>query len=150
MINPSLLILIAIILLIAELFVPAFGMLGLAGLISFVVGTYTLLSTLDSAERATVLYMIVPSTLVFLGLAATITTVLFKGRRLLFQKPEITPVGEVGEAADDFVGRNGMIRIEGELWTAELIDDKVAKRGEQLLVMNRNGLKLTVQHVQKL
>lgn len=150
MMNPSLLIFIAMVLVVAEIFlpIPSFGILGVAGLLSFVVGFYGLLQTLDPADRAPVIAMVVPSFLLFVGICTWIGTVLFKDRKSLFSKGSMAPVGEVGEAAEDFERRQGMIRIDGELWTAELVDEKSIKRGDKLLVLARNGLKLSVQNVQ--
>ena len=148
--NPSLLIVVAMVLMVAEIFVPSFGILGVIGLLGFVVGFYELLQTLGPAEREAVLYMVVPSFLLLLGIFGAIGAVLYKSRRTLFKKGKLAPVGEVAEASDDFNGREGMIRIDGELWSAELTDDKSVKRGDKLLVLARNGLKLTVQIVHKI
>lgn len=146
-VNPIIIILAAMVLMVVEIFVPSFGILGIGGLVGFIVGLFLLLNELDPTQRATVLSMIVPSFIVLLAIFGAIAYHLIKSRSILLKKGEETLLGQIGVAAEDFSDRDGLIRIDGELWSAEHIDDSSVKRGDKLIVLARSGLKLTVQIV---
>ncbi len=126
---------------IAEFFFPAFGSLGLGGLIAFVVGSLILFDT-D-----------VPGGNVALPLIAAIATVgglvvvgiVYIAARAL-RSPVVTGVeGMVGESAEvvqDFTGR-GRVRYRGELWNARCKDELHA--GQTARIVKVEGLTLWVE-----
>lgn len=55
-------------------------------------------------------------------------------------------IGRTGVAVET-LNPTGMVRIRGELWSAESLDNKIEK-GEKVVVENLNGLNLLVKKLQ--
>jgi membrane-bound serine protease (ClpP class) len=125
---------------IAEFFFPAFGSLGLGGLIAFVVGSLILFDT-D-----------VPGMNIALPLIAAIATVgglmivgiAYVAARSI-RRPVVTGVqGMIGdnvEVVQDFTGR-GRVRYRGELWNAR--SDAGLRTGQLARIVRVEGLTLWV------
>jgi membrane-bound serine protease (ClpP class) len=126
---------------VAEFFFPAFGSLGLGGLIAFVVGSLILFDT-D-----------VPGTHIALPLIGAIATVgglvivgiVLTAARAL-RSPVVTGVegmmGDSAEVVDDFTGR-GRVRYRGELWHARSKAELHA--GQTTRIVKVEGLTLWVE-----
>jgi membrane-bound serine protease (ClpP class) len=126
---------------IAEFFFPAFGSLGLGGLIAFVVGSLILFDT-D-----------VPGMNIALPLIAAIATVgglmivgiAYVAARSV-RRPVVTGVqGMIGdnvEVIQDFTG-SGRVRYRGELWSAR--SDVGLRTGQLARIMKVEGLTLWVE-----
>jgi membrane-bound serine protease (ClpP class) len=126
---------------IAEFFFPAYGSLGLGGLIAFVVGSLILFDT-D-----------VPGMNIALPLIAAIATVgglmivgiAYVAARSL-RRPVVTGVqgmiGENAEVVQDFAG-NGRVRYRGELWNAR--SDAGLRTGQLARIVKVEGLTLWVE-----
>jgi len=56
-------------------------------------------------------------------------------------------IGLTGRAIEP-LNPNGTVRIEGELWSAESLDNKIEK-GEKIVVEKANGLNLLVKKLKK-
>jgi membrane-bound serine protease (ClpP class) len=128
---------------VAEAFVPAFGSLGIGGLIAFVLGSIILID----ADRVPSEFDI-PYTLIG-GLAAASAAFLFfvvgvavRNRR----RPVVTGreqmIGATAEALEDFE-REGWARVHGENWRVRSASP--VRRGERLRVKDIEGLVLTVE-----
>ena len=139
------LIILGIALMTAEAFAPSFGILGLGGIVSFVIGSVILMDT-D-----------VPGFGIDLGLVAgfalsSATFFIFAIGLLL--KSRHSPVvsgkeemqGSVGTVLDDFNG-TGMIRIHSECWQA--ICDQPLHKNEKVRVTAMEGLLLQVTPVKQ-
>lgn len=124
-------------LMVAEGFVPSFGVLGIGGLAAFVIGSVMLM---DSD---------VPGFGVSAGLIAGVATVgglAMLGLVFMLMRARSRPVvsgaegmvGDIAEALEDF-DRRGSVLLEGERWTAEIAAGPVA-RGERLRVTAIHGL----------
>jgi membrane-bound serine protease (ClpP class) len=127
---------------IAEAFLPAFGSLGIGGLIAFVIGSVILID--DSAIPGFDL----PYGLIG-GVAAASAAFLFfiigtavKNRR----RPVVTGreylIGAPGEALEDF-DAEGWARVQGETWRVRA--GAPVRRGDRLRVTAIDGLVLTVE-----
>jgi len=138
-----LLILLGIAFMVAEAFVPAFGSLGIGGLIAFVLGSIILIDA-DSVPRE----FDIPYTLIG-GLAAASAAFLFfvigvavRNRK----RPVVTGreqmIGATAEALEDFEGE-GWARVHGETWRVRA--NAPVRRGERLRVKDIEGLVLTVE-----
>jgi membrane-bound serine protease (ClpP class) len=126
---------------IAEFFFPAFGSLGLGGLIAFVVGSLILFDT-D-----------VPGMNVALPLIAAIATVgglvilgiAYVAARSM-RRPVVTGVqgmiGDNAEVLQDFAG-TGRVRYRGELWNAH--SDTELHAGQMARIVKVEGLTLWVE-----
>ncbi len=136
------LIVLGIALMIAEGFVPSFGILGIGGLAAFVFGSIILM---DSE---------VPGFRIATGLIAGVATVgglATLGLVFMMMRSRNRPVvsgregmiGHVAEALEDFDGR-GEVFLDGEHWTAQCAAGPVTK-GQRLRVVEIVGL---VAHVE--
>ena len=126
---------------VAEAFLPAFGSLGIGGLISFVLGSIILIDTdMPGFE--------IPYALIGGVAAASAAFLIFavgmllraRRRPVVSGREEMT--GAAGEALDDFDGE-GWARVHGESWR---VRSRVpVRRGQRLRVTAIDGLVLTVE-----
>jgi membrane-bound serine protease (ClpP class) len=126
---------------IAEVFVPSFGALGVGGLAAFIIGSIILMDT-DAPGFGVSMGLIG-------GIAAVAGIVMFgtvwmaaRARR----KPVATGaeqlVGAGAEAAEGFTGR-GRVRIFGEEWAA--VSELPVAAGQQVTIERVEGLTLHVR-----
>src|SRR5690625_787280 len=128
---------------IAEAFVPSFGILGIGGVISFVIGSIMLFDTDTEVFRVSmelIAGLAIVSALLLLGLV----TLLLRSRRQPKASGADLMVGQIGEAIYAFDGQ-GQVRIEGEIWAAE--SDAPLNENEAVRVLARDGLRLKVTPV---
>lgn len=139
------LMLLGLLLLIAEAFVPSFGALGLGGIISFVIGSIMLLDT--DVPGFTISRPLV-GTVALVGAIGTlgIATYFVRSRR----QPVVTGseqlLHEVATAIADF-DREGMVKVRGELWLAHTRTP--VKAGQRLRIIRVDGLRLEVDPAQE-
>jgi membrane-bound serine protease (ClpP class) len=137
------LILLGVILLVAEAFVPSFGVLGLGGIVSFVSGSILLLDS-DipgfAVSRTLVTGIAIVASLALLGLMAMLVR--------MRHRPVVTGreamLGEIAEAIEDFEG-HGAVFLHGERWNASAT--RAVRKGDLLRVTSMNGLVLMVEPV---
>ncbi|MCG3116550.1 MAG: nodulation protein NfeD [Candidatus Manganitrophus sp. SA1] len=140
-----LLILLAVVLFIAEAFVPSFGLLGLGGITALLFGSLMLMDTdlpalrISPAVIFSTMAVILLFSLVFIRAA-------WRAQRGGTVTGKEGMVGEVGVAIADLAPR-GMVRVHGEIWQAEG-DEPIAK-GEEVAVTEVIGLKLRVRKIKK-
>jgi membrane-bound serine protease (ClpP class) len=135
------LIILGILLMIGEVFVPSFGALGLGGIVAFVVGSIILMDT-DVPGFG------IPAALIgsvaAIGGGAVMAIIWFAVRAR--SQPVVSGredmIGSVAEATADFHGR-GQVRAHGELWNAE--SSVPVRRGQQLRITDMHGLVLSVE-----
>lgn len=140
------LIILGIVLLIAELFVPSFGTLGIGGMIAFFLGS-TLLFEQGSGLSLS-MWTIVPVLLgivVIGGFVGTATVRALRSNVATGQQGLESWVGKTVQAHRDFMGSEGFVRIEGELWKAVAPAHSTIFTGDQLRITGANGLVLTVE-----
>jgi membrane-bound serine protease (ClpP class) len=127
--------------LVAEAFVPSFGVLGIGGLLAFVAGSLMLLDSGDGAYALSVPLVLVLALAsgAFFTLVATMAARL--RRRPVVSGREELP-GSPGEALEDFQGR-GRVRVHGEVW--EATSAFALKRGQRVRVRSVDGLTLDVE-----
>jgi len=137
------LILIGIGFIVAEVFLPAYGSLGVGGGIAFVMGSVMLIDT-DVPGFG------IPIALVF-GIAAASAAFLVGTARLALKsrrRPVVsgreTLVGSIGEALGDFEGE-GWARVQGETWRVK--SAAPVKAGERVSVTGLEGLILEVEPI---
>ena len=136
------LMLLGIAFMVAEVFLPAFGSLGIGGLIAFVLGSIILIDNTDLPGFE------IPYGLIG-GVAAASAAFVFlvigmmaRNRR----RPVVTGrehmIGAQGEAMEDFESE-GWARVHGETWRVRSTGP--VRRGERLKVMSIEGLVLNVE-----
>jgi membrane-bound serine protease (ClpP class) len=134
----------AALLFVTDLFIPTYGILSAGGVISFILGALLLTSSneLLGVRRASPL-VIFP---LALSMGAFFFFVAGSALRAQRRKPfagQETLVGEPGVARTDLKPR-GMVLVQGELWSAEVVDGPVPT-GERVRVVATEGLKLRVR-----
>lgn len=135
------LMLLGIALLIGEAFAPSFGVLGLGGIIAFVIGSIILMDTdVPGFEVARSLV----GGMAFAGALLLLLIVTFftrsRKRRVVTGAAQL--LDEPATAIADF-DRSGPVRIRGEIWNA--VSRSPVKAGEPLRVLRVDGLTLEVE-----
>jgi membrane-bound serine protease (ClpP class) len=138
------LLLLGIALMIAEAFSPSFGVLGLGGVVAFVLGSIFLMdSDLPGFQVA------LP--LIFgLALFSVLLIVLTVGMLLKIRHRRVTTgletyPGKQAIVSDDFIDGQGRVHMDGAFWTAQTEENQRLKQGDQVTVVNVKGLTLTVK-----
>lgn len=138
------LILLGIALIIAEALQPSFGLFGLGGLVAFTVGGVMLVDTEVDAFRLSL-----PLLAALAVATAALLIYTLRAFIKLRQVPAVsglhTLIGQLGESVADFTG-TGTVKVSGELWQASC--DTPLRKGEQIEVLDVNGLHLRVQSSQ--
>ncbi|HEY0634594.1 MAG TPA: nodulation protein NfeD [Gammaproteobacteria bacterium] len=134
------LILLGVALMVAEAFVPSFGVLGIGGVVAFVIGSILLFDT-DipgfTIARPLIGAIALLSALIFV----IVLGMVLKARRRAVVSGAEELTGAVGEVIDS----NGMVRIHSELWQA--LSTTPLQRGQKVRVTSRDGLILRVEPV---
>ena len=135
------LIALGVLLIVAETFVPAFGALGLGGIVAFVFGSIMLLDA--DVPGFTIAWQVIGA----MGLAGALVLVAIvsfavKARR----RPVVSGVEgllrEHAEAVESFQ-RQGFVRVHGEIWNA--VSREPVREGERLRIRRIDGLTLEVE-----
>ncbi len=134
------LILLGVMLLVAEAFVPSFGALGLGGIVAFVFGSIMLLDA-DvpgfAISRALIGSIGVVASLALLGMMLLIVRI----RRRAVVSGREGLLGESAEALEDFAAE-GSVFVHGERWSAR--SSVPIKKGQRLRITAISGLTLEV------
>jgi len=135
------LILLGLIFMVAEAFLPSFGILGIGGMISFITGSIILW---DDPELNISLPLVFGTALV-----VGVFSIWVLGRLLRLRKVAPTigrgeMIGMIGEAREDF-DRSGRVYVHSELWTADTTEP--VEEGQKIRVVGLEGLRLKVEPV---
>jgi membrane-bound serine protease (ClpP class) len=136
------LIILAIIFFVLEAFVPSFGILGVAGIVSFILGGVFLFDS-SSTGYSLPLLTIVPSTIVIGGIMIAIGYLLLKSHKLRTRTGKDEMIGRTGTVQSLKSPRKGQMKVFGELWNFESLEDLTPK--DELVVEKVKGLKLIVK-----
>ncbi|MCA1979348.1 MAG: nodulation protein NfeD, partial [Thiobacillus sp.] len=135
------LMILGIVLMISEAFIPSFGALGLGGLVAFVIGSVMLIDT-DVPGYGIPWTLIVPVAAACALLSFFVAGMAIRARA----RPVVTGaeemIGARGEVIDDFE-REGWARIHGEQWRVQ--SAVPLKRGSRVRVRARHDLLLEVE-----
>ena len=148
-------IILAGVLVVAELLVSGFGILGIGAIVAFILGGLLLFSSFGSPSPTA------PSVGVSLWLLGSLAgvftffgvwvfrTIIQSRRAARGQKPAPSPlIGAIGVVTMDLAPR-GMVRVEERVWTAGTEDDTVIKIGERVKVLEAEGTILTVARAEE-
>ncbi len=138
------LILLGVGLMVGEAYQPSFGMLGIGGLIAFVIGSVILI---DSEAPG---FGINLSVIAIFSITSALLFILVIGLILKSQRRPVVSgreqmLGDEGVVVADFDGR-GTVAIHSERWSA--VSEVPLKKGEQVRVTQMDGLTLHVEPVQ--
>ncbi len=127
-------------LMLAEAFVPSFGVLGIGGAIAFAIGSIMLFDT-DVEGFQLSLALVAGFSLVSLIVLVGTATMALRARG----RPAVAGgegmIGTEGVALEDFSGR-GRVLVHGEAWTAAT--EQPLRKGQRVRVVAREGLHLQV------
>jgi membrane-bound serine protease (ClpP class) len=129
----------------AEVFIPSFGVVGIGGVVAFVIGSVMLIDT-DMPGFGIPWIVIVP-----VALASALFIFFVAGMALKsWKRPVVSGreqlIGSHGEVLVDFDGKDGWARVHGETWR---IRSKLPLvRGQKIRVLNMDGLILDVEPVE--
>ncbi len=137
------LIMLGVMFMIAEAFVPSFGALGFGGVIAFVVGSIILL---DEDTLSISLPLIGGTALVSAGFFLWVIGMVVRIRRKKFVSGAEEMIGSIGEAMEDFE-QQGMIRVHSESWKAQSTGP--VNKGQKVEVLSMDGLKLRIKPISK-
>jgi membrane-bound serine protease (ClpP class) len=137
------LILLGVILIISEAFVPAYGVLGIGGVVSFVIGSVILMHTGVPGYQIA-LPVVIGAAIAAAAVIAGIVWLAMRSRKRPVVSGREQMVGAIGEVVADFEGR-GVVHVHGERWQAR--SDVPLTRGQSVAVTGMHGLVLEVKPV---
>ena len=131
---------------VAEAYLPSFGILGIGGLVAFVVGSFLLVDPEGQQGLGVHWTTIMPTALGVGGYALGVGYLVFRSDR---SKVQSGADGLIGQRClvVEFSQQTGQVKLDGELWKAELVDEATVGPGDHLEVVGRTGLVLQVKPV---
>jgi membrane-bound serine protease (ClpP class) len=136
------LIVLGIAFMIAEAFLPAFGSLGVGGLIAFVIGSVILFDEEQLPGFEMPWGLVAGVTVASAGFLFFVVGLAVRNRRRPVVSGREYLVGAKAEALEDFE-REGWARVQGETWRVRAASP--VRRGERLTVRSMEGLILNVE-----
>jgi membrane-bound serine protease (ClpP class) len=142
-----LLIIVAFILFILEIKIQSYGMLTVGGIVSFVLGSIMIYNSPIPAFK-------IPWEVIGAAAGFTLLFVIFAvGFAIRAQKRKIVTgaegiIGEEGEVFENFAKGKGQVLVHGELWQAWSENGENLKKGTQIKVVEKKGMKLKVKAIQ--
>jgi membrane-bound serine protease (ClpP class) len=140
------LILLGIIFMVAELFMPSFGVMGIGGTVAFVFGSLILMET-DAEAYQISMPLIVLVTAITALFVFTIISMAVRQRSKPVVSGREQMIGDVGEALADFKDGAGPVHIHGEQWSARA--DRPVRSGQKVRVLALDGLILDVEPLEE-
>lgn len=135
------LILLGLLLLVGEAFSPSFGVLGLGGIVSFILGSVFLMDS-DLPEYQIAKPLIIAVSLLSAAFILLMIALLLKIRRKKVTTGVDCLVGQLATVKDDFTTGQGWVEVAGEIWHASSSDSLLA--GQKVQIQQVTGLNLVV------
>lgn len=139
------LVLIGMAFMVAEVFMPSFGALGIGGLAAFVAGSIILLDT-EVAAFSLSLPLVIALALTSLAFMMFVTGLALRQRRRPVVSGREQLIGSVGEALEAFAGE-GRVHAHGETWSAR--SRVPVGAGQAVRITAIDGLVLEVEPLDK-
>src|SRR5437870_2774589 len=127
---------------VAEAFLPAYGSLGIGGLIAFVLGSIMLIQDTELPGFEIPIALIAGVAAASAGFLIFVVGMLVKSQRRAVVSGREQLIGARGEALEDFE-REGWARVQGEQWKVRTTG--AVRRGQKLRVTGMHGLVLDVE-----
>lgn len=142
------LIFVGIALLVAEAFVPSFGVLGIGGFVAFVLGSIFLVDPHDQHGLRISLWTIAPSALLIAASSLGIALLLIRSGTAKAQSGAEALIGKKAKIFRSFVGHEGRVLIEGEIWKARSeLDLSGTNVSDEVVIDKIEGLTLVVKPI---
>lgn len=139
------LMLLGIVFMIAELFVPSFGALGFGGVIAFVIGSVILFDT-EGSEIQVAIPIIIAVTVLSSAFFLIVLRMIFAAHRKPVVSGAEEMLGSIGQVLED-IEETGLIHIHGETWQVQ--SKLPLRRGDQVKVIAIDGLILNVEPIKE-
>jgi membrane-bound serine protease (ClpP class) len=136
------LIALAMMLFIFDIYAPTHGVLTVGGIISFLIGSLMLFNRADPLFRLSLSY-IIPATLMTAAFFAFVIGKGLRAQRLPVKAGAETMVGKIVTASTPIDSQGGRVFVEGENWSA--VSDTPVEPGEVIEIAEVQGLTLKVQ-----
>ena len=136
------LMLLGIAFMVAEAFLPAFGSLGIGGIIAFVLGSIMLIEDTELPGFDIPLALIAGVAAASAAFLILVLGMLARNRRRAVVSGREEMIGATAEALADFEGE-GWARVHGEHWKVRA--SRPVRRGQKLRVTGMQGLVLSVE-----
>lgn len=133
------LLLLGVMFMVTEAFIPSFGALGVGGIIAFVIGSFILV---DEESMRISLPIILGTASVSAAFFLWVLTRLLRIRRSPVRTGSQAMLGATAEAMDDFVHGEGYIWMAGEAWRA--VSHDAITKGQKVRIISHQGLLLRV------
>ncbi len=136
----------------AEFYVAGFGILGVGGFISFILGALLLFSHFGSPSPTepsigVSLWVLIPFATAIVLSGAWVMFTIYQSRKPAPERSVSGLVGMTGVVVDELAPR-GTIRLQGELWTGIVGGDDHVASGERVTVLAVEGVILTVERLE--
>jgi membrane-bound serine protease (ClpP class) len=136
------LMLLGIAFMVAEAFLPAFGSLGIGGMVAFVLGSIMLIEDTELPGFEIPYALIAGVTAASASFLILVLGMLARSRRRAVVSGREEMLGATGEALADFEAE-GWARVHGEQWKVHT--SRPVRRGQKLVVTGMQGLVLSVE-----
>lgn len=131
-------------LLIAELYVTSFGVLGIGGITAFILGSLYLMDT-NVPEFQLSLSLILPVATCLALSVFFLSYLILKSRKLRIQDGYQSLIGIWTEAETEITPNSGNVFVQGELWSARSLNNDVIPKGSTVEIKEIKGLQLYVK-----
>jgi membrane-bound serine protease (ClpP class) len=138
------LMLLGIAFMIAEVFLPSFGAIGVGGIVAFALGSLLLIEDTELPGFEIPYALIAGVTAASAGFLIVVVGMLVRSRRRAVVTGREEMLGATGEALGDF-DTEGWARVHGEQWKVRT--SRPVRRGQKLRVTAMQGLVLSVEPV---
>jgi membrane-bound serine protease (ClpP class) len=129
---------------IGELFLPTFGLLGVGGIASFILGSLFLMDT-DVPEFKISLALILPTAAAMASVAFVIGALVLESRRTKVRSGTGAMIGEKAEVREIVSNEPGQVFVHGELWNAITEDGGAIASGQTVIVAEVRDMLLVVR-----
>ncbi len=126
----------------AEAFIPSFGVLGIGGILAFVMGSVMLVHT-DIPGYGVPWTIILPVAIASALFISLVAGMALKARSRPVVSGQEELIGDTGEVLEDFDGKEGWARVHGETWRISSV--RPLKQGQRIRVTRMDGLMLVVE-----
>jgi membrane-bound serine protease (ClpP class) len=131
------------VMLVAEIFVPSFGALGVGGFLCFMAGAVLLFQTVEAPGLTINPGVIAATSVGFATLLLGIGTLVARAQRRPVAAGREAMIGQRGSVLRR-LGPRGKVRVMGEVWDAALEPDGTLEEGAEVEVVRVEGLRLIV------
>lgn len=135
-----------IVLMVGEMFLPSFGVLGIGGFIAFVVGSLFVVDPHNQEGLRVSLTVIIPGAVTLVAAMAGIAWLVMKTLKGKTISGQEGIVGTTGALLHVNTDGKGQARIQGEIWTVDGLDGE-AKAGDVVRVKSFDGMRVHVTRI---